>query len=542
MRFTCDRCGKGYVTRDVPLPGRTYRLRCKACGNVLVVKGPEATAGPSDRSEAPPPAPPEVASPIPSNVTPLADLVPPMPPAATSGPAAASAADRGAASTESEPEPTPPPAAPGEPRYIELFDEKDFASDDASPSSRPTPTPTPLAVVAPPPIPGASPPAAAAPGGVPTPPAGRIALTEEEFREAAESLRQSLVTDDPFERARDAMERSRDPFSHTDGAPEARTPPASPLEAAEPLRLSPAPRPSPPPAPPARDVVRTRPARKSRRGLAVAMGAIAVLLVAGAGAVFLWPGLAGRDTAPARLAPRPAPTPAPAPSPPRASTVPAKPAAPATAEPPAPATTHAPAPEPAAAPLPAAAPEPPPAPAAAAAEPPPPAAQPAPKHPAPKPAPPPRPPPKAAEKAPRPAKAAEPKVASASRQEPAEPAAAASPPSPPPAASPAQPEAGEPEGLTPEQIQKALRASRKALDDCLRDPWRGLEQPLGARQVTLRLTVAPEGTVNYPTIDDVAISSAPVGQCLKTAARGLTFPSFQGDPVKVDVPINIPAK
>jgi hypothetical protein len=58
----------------------------------------------------------------------------------------------------------------------------------------------------------------------------------------------------------------------------------------------------------------------------------------------------------------------------------------------------------------------------------------------------------------------------------------------------------------------------------------------------MRFMVGPDGTVNYPIIDDVAVSSAPVGQCLKTAAKGLTFPQFGGDPIKVDVPVQLPEK
>jgi hypothetical protein len=60
--------------------------------------------------------------------------------------------------------------------------------------------------------------------------------------------------------------------------------------------------------------------------------------------------------------------------------------------------------------------------------------------------------------------------------------------------------------------------------------------------VSVRFTVEPEGTVAYPTIDDVAISAAPVGQCLKAAVRSLRFPAFRGDPVKADAPVSIPAR
>jgi hypothetical protein len=97
-------------------------------------------------------------------------------------------------------------------------------------------------------------------------------------------------------------------------------------------------------------------------------------------------------------------------------------------------------------------------------------------------------------------------------------------------------------GLGQEEIQRVLGTGHAAVEACLRDPWRGLDQPLGARQVTVRFTVAPEGTVLYPTIDDVTIASAPVGQCLKSAVRTLRFPAFRGDPVKVDAPVAIPAR
>ena len=110
----------------------------------------------------------------------------------------------------------------------------------------------------------------------------------------------------------------------------------------------------------------------------------------------------------------------------------------------------------------------------------------------------------------------------------------------PPAAS-AQPEPAAPAGLAQGDIQRVLGSSRKAFDACLRDWSRGIDDP-GARQITLRFTVEPEGTVSYPTIDDVTISGAPVGQCLKAAARGMNFPVFRGDPVKVDAPIAIPPK
>jgi hypothetical protein len=131
-------------------------------------------------------------------------------------------------------------------------------------------------------------------------------------------------------------------------------------------------------------------------------------------------------------------------------------------------------------------------------------------------------------------------VAAADRRQPvatAPSAPAAAPPAPPPGG-----DATERTELTPEQIQRVLAGARGAFDACLRDAPRGADQPGSARQVTVRFMVAPEGTVSYPTIDDVTVSAAPMGQCLKAAARALTFPEFKGDPVKVDAQITIPGK
>jgi hypothetical protein len=123
-----------------------------------------------------------------------------------------------------------------------------------------------------------------------------------------------------------------------------------------------------------------------------------------------------------------------------------------------------------------------------------------------------------------------------------QPRAAATPASPEPDRAPQDADADLPTGLAPEEVQKVIAASRKAFDTCLRNPSRGLDQTLGARQITLHFTVQSGGSVAYPTIDDVTTSSAPVGQCLKKTAAALAFPAFKGEPVKVDLPIEIPAK
>jgi DNA-directed RNA polymerase subunit RPC12/RpoP len=44
VKFSCDRCGKKYATAEAPAPGRVYKLKCKACGHLIVVKTPAAGA------------------------------------------------------------------------------------------------------------------------------------------------------------------------------------------------------------------------------------------------------------------------------------------------------------------------------------------------------------------------------------------------------------------------------------------------------------------------------------------------------------------
>ena len=43
MKFVCDRCGKKYATAGDPAPGKVYKLKCKACGHLIVVKGQAGT-------------------------------------------------------------------------------------------------------------------------------------------------------------------------------------------------------------------------------------------------------------------------------------------------------------------------------------------------------------------------------------------------------------------------------------------------------------------------------------------------------------------
>jgi len=89
-----------------------------------------------------------------------------------------------------------------------------------------------------------------------------------------------------------------------------------------------------------------------------------------------------------------------------------------------------------------------------------------------------------------------------------------------------------------DQVGRIVSANRKAFESCVAEAIRrepGLD--LGGRQVVLMLTVNPSGTVVNPTLDDVELDKTDLGACLKSAARLMVFPAFEGPSMKVDVPL-----
>jgi hypothetical protein len=89
-----------------------------------------------------------------------------------------------------------------------------------------------------------------------------------------------------------------------------------------------------------------------------------------------------------------------------------------------------------------------------------------------------------------------------------------------------------------DKVARIVNANGKAFEACVaeaarRDP--SLE--LGGRQVVLMLTVNPNGMVTNPTIDDGELDKTDLGGCLKSAARLMVFPAFEGAPMKVEVPL-----
>jgi DNA-directed RNA polymerase subunit RPC12/RpoP len=162
VRFSCERCGKRYATAAPPTPGRTYKLRCKACGHLIVVPVLAAEPVAPARAETPAPggarrlgvprSPPEpVSPPFPLEAgAPQAEPPPAPEPARTPPPS------RDASSIVTMPPPAPETPAltppPGEAGYVDLFSdlvepagreakEDDLAAPRASPGNGPGPVP-----------------------------------------------------------------------------------------------------------------------------------------------------------------------------------------------------------------------------------------------------------------------------------------------------------------------------------------------------------------------------------------------------------------
>ncbi|MGB8930465.1 MAG: AgmX/PglI C-terminal domain-containing protein [Anaeromyxobacteraceae bacterium] len=114
MKFSCDRCGKKYATAETPAPGRVYKLKCKACGHLIVVKTP--SDGPAVSPS--PPRPPAVVERSPQGAAPALTpfefaSAPQSPPSASAGEATSEITEYATAE-----EPTPPP---GEGGYVDIF-------------------------------------------------------------------------------------------------------------------------------------------------------------------------------------------------------------------------------------------------------------------------------------------------------------------------------------------------------------------------------------------------------------------------------------
>ncbi len=489
MRFVCDRCGKKYATAGDPAPGKVYKLKCRACGHLIVVKGqagtvtgiPAVTAAEADSAtqmQEPAHTPVPAATEVELQIDPE--------PATTPRPGAYTAV------SEQQPEPISdgaieplPPAAGGEP--APLPPEVAMAVDAAAgaPEPEPEPEPEPLAPqLGTEELPEASPmlldPALAPPSP-----------EKDELADFAAAAAEVMAAPSPV-----AAGQAGDPgFVELFGNDAARSPASDPFAAAARASLPDtwagatpgAAQPAPRPVPTAPAPVKARPQKSSLSGVPVAIIGVGMLALIGITAYALL-GRAGSPP-PVAMATRPEPLPAP----PKA---PEPEATPATPEP-------------------------------VADEQPRPAAEPrvAEKKPEPKQEPRARQPERRAERKPPP------KVVEKKPE----------PPRPPPAPEPRTetrdvelPDAGE--ALSQDVVNRVVGANRKAFGTCIAAAGSS-DVKLDGRRVALRITVNTNGTVTYPTLDDQSLNATEMGQCLKSAARLMIFPKFKGDPFHYELPL-----
>jgi hypothetical protein len=83
-----------------------------------------------------------------------------------------------------------------------------------------------------------------------------------------------------------------------------------------------------------------------------------------------------------------------------------------------------------------------------------------------------------------------------------------------------------------------VAAAREAFDSCFAA---APPAAAGARAPFLLATVEPSGEVTLPTLDDVQLARSPFGDCVKAAARRMTFAPFDGKPARIEASLAPPA-
>ncbi len=488
MKFSCEKCGRSYVA-DEKVRGRAFKMKCKQCGNLIVVKSAAA------------------ASP-----TPLPGSIPPVsPPARSTTPPALELEGKADPFASTSADPFAPPA--GDPFAVPSPDPFTPATSVARASFDPF-------VEAPPePAYGAN--GASAPQHVAPPPV-------DEADAAFADLSREMASDDeaPIERG----------FAPIAPEPVVAAPPP-------PLRRVEIPAPVMPPpvaAPPRRVVARPAPTPAhppAKRSSAPLIGAgLALVVVVGVGG---WLFLKSDKPEPKPLSSPPPPVAARAsetatqrdPSPPHAAAAVAPPVQAATAGPEQNAEKPLPAP----------------------AEEPRDDARAAKHRPAEKSAPPPKkkevarvpepvkPPPQKAvpPPAPEPPRQDAPKVAIAPKSAPVTSTAPVNTAfgRTNPAAPPVSTNADLPP-LDEAKVEATFAKYARNLDACVAMARDGDQaSALNGRTVNVTMTVNPNGKVLYPTLDDVELNGTDLGKCLKKESGRIQFPAFGGEPIRVRKPI-----
>ena len=105
-------------------------------------------------------------------------------------------------------------------------------------------------------------------------------------------------------------------------------------------------------------------------------------------------------------------------------------------------------------------------------------------------------------------------------------------------ASPAAASAGS--GPSTQALSKVVSQGSPAFQFCIEQQLKKTPKFRGGK-VNLVATVGPSGVVKQARLDRRDIDGSDLGDCLKSKARRLVFPAFQGEDVEVQIPLVLTA-
>ncbi len=94
--------------------------------------------------------------------------------------------------------------------------------------------------------------------------------------------------------------------------------------------------------------------------------------------------------------------------------------------------------------------------------------------------------------------------------------------------------------LAPEVMAEVIGRNQKAFQRCTENELRRNPRFKGGK-INLTLTIGSSGMVTKAEIDRADIGEAEIGTCLKQSARRIVFPSFEGEPFDLEVPLVLTA-
>jgi len=94
--------------------------------------------------------------------------------------------------------------------------------------------------------------------------------------------------------------------------------------------------------------------------------------------------------------------------------------------------------------------------------------------------------------------------------------------------------------LDDKMIEATVARYESSFDGCVaasRQSEPGLA--ISGRKVVVTMTVNPNGRALYPTLDDVELGATDLGRCLKRESAKMVFPAFSGEPIRARVPLTL---